>query len=399
MNHPASYHMNDGAAAAQLKGVLDIALDGIIIFDASGTILTFNRTCERLFGYHASAAMRSNIVSLFYHESEVPLDALSRQKFVVSSGLLAAQTREIQARHKSGDEFPVELTVGIAATLDGIHFIAIVRDLRSRKEVADRLDRLQADHLHLARVSAIDEMGAALAHELNQPLTAVLLYLQTILRGGQKGDAARDMPPGSVAILAKAAHEAERAGKIIQRMRSFAEKREPQRKLHDVKALIDDAIELTLVGNHTKVRIVRRDAPDLPPLLVDGVQFQQIIVNLGRNAMEAVRGRPAAEIRIETKAIDDDIIIEIADNGPGIPVDILPSLFKVFSTSKRSGLGIGLAISRSIAQNHGGELQCLPGGKGEGATFVLRLPSGQPAAMSPTPSVPVTTSGEVERAK
>ena len=364
----------ESVSSARLVSVLDTASDGIVIIDALGHILMFNPACERLFGQSAPEVLGKNIDMLMTSAHGSVYDSYLRHYNEAGERKITGIGREVVAKHRSGLEFPIEFSLGVAAIAEGHQFIGILRDLRPRKEADERVRELQSDLIHIARVTAIDEMGAALAHELNQPLTAILLYLQTLTRGPRKGDPNGGIAPEIALIIGKAIHEADRAGKIIQRMRSFAEKREPQRKLHDMRALIDDALELTLLGNRVPVRIVRIDEPNLPKIMVDGVQIQQIIVNLVRNALEAVRGREQAEIRISLRLTNDDVQLEINDSGPGIAVDMVNSLFKVFSTSKRTGLGIGLAISRTIAQNHGGELTCEPGGHGRGATFILRLP-------------------------
>lgn len=363
---------------ARLASVLDIAADGIIVIDEAGRVLLFNRACERLFGYMASEIIGRHAGVLVRRAAasnkDVLADGAFDQKFVAELCAAVGSNREVAALHRSGYKFPIEVSIGEAQTPEGRQFVGILRDLRPRKEAEDRLNRLQADFLHIARISAMDEMGAALAHELNQPLTAILLYLQTILRGQGGEDARPGLPPASVAILGKAVYEAERAGKIIQRMRNFAEKRESFRRPFSMRLLIDEALELTLIGNRDAVHIVRTELENLPPVLVDGVQIQQILVNLLRNAIEAVRGRQRAEIRIASRAEDNHILVKISDNGPGIAADVWPKLFKVFTTTKTNGLGVGLAISKTIAQNHGGDLLCEPGGRGEGARFTLRLP-------------------------
>jgi two-component system sensor kinase FixL len=227
----------------------------------------------------------------------------------------------------------------------------------------------------MARVNAMDEMGAAVAHELNQPLTAVLLYLQALTRKLKSGEAAVEQ--AVLEILGKASREAERAGSIIQRMRQFVERREPERQPIDLRKLVDEALEVTLLGNDgAAVEVVRDEAPDLPLLEADPIQVQQILINLIRNAIEAVKSRDDRWIRIAMRTTDGFLLVEVEDSGPGIPEETVRNLFKAFSTSKKTGLGLGLAISRSIAQNHGGDLLVEPGGGGRGATFVLSLPLG-----------------------
>jgi two-component system sensor kinase FixL len=357
-----------------LSSVLDTAAEGIIILDEQARVLTFNKACERLFGYTAADVLGKNIRTILPPESSDERDRYVWDTSHARIRDIKDVGQEAQGRHRDGTVFPIELSVGEAMTPDGRQFIAILRDLRARREAEQRLNHLQADLLRMARISAMDQMGAALAHELNQPLTALMLYLQAVERTGKRLPEGSGPGQPSIALIEKALHEAERAGNIIQRMRRFVEKRDPVRRLVDVTSLIDDAVELTLLGNRPGTKITRELMPNLPPVLVDPVQIQQIVVNLVRNALDAVKEHETPDVRICTRQAADTVVLKVEDNGPGIPEKSLPYLFKAFSTSKGSGLGLGLVISRTIAQNHGGDLTVDPGGNGKGACFTLHLP-------------------------
>ena len=356
---------------ARLASVLDTAADGIIVIDEHARILIFNKACEKMFGIRSAEAVGQNVKIVMPVEYAAEHDEYVGSYIRTGVKKIIGIGREVRGRHADGTVFPLELSVGEAATPDGRQFIGILRDLRPRKESEQRLADLQSELVHLARVSAIDEMGAAIAHELNQPLTALILYLQAIRREHSKGI---DINKVVGDILDKAAGEAERAGHIIQRMRQFVEKREPERHVRDMNPLVDDAIELTLLGQSHRIRVDRETAENLPPVSVDPVQVQQIIVNLVRNAIEAASGAADPAIRISTRTKDGNVVIEVEDNGPGIAPQALPKLFEAFASSKRRGMGLGLAISRTIAQNHGGDLTVDPGGNGKGACFSLVLP-------------------------
>lgn len=363
---------------ARLSSVLDMAADGIVVVDERRTMLVFNKACETLFGWTAAEAIGRRADLILEPDLEVGAEEAGVRpaaEHIVGGG------REVTGRHRDGTVFPVELSVAEAATPDGRQFIAILRDLRPRKEAEERLNQLQADLLHMARVSAMDEMGAALAHELNQPLTAVMLYLQAAGRTHDKasdthrrGEIGAHLDDTIRSILGKAQREAERAGNIIRRMRDFVEKREPERRLVDLNGLIEEAVELTLLGYRQRTRVVRHLRTPLPAVRVDAVQIQQIVVNLMRNALEAASGSGQERIWIETQAKDGTIRFSVRDSGPGVPPDAVQNLFRAFASTKRTGLGLGLAISRAIAQNHGGDLTVDPGGNGRGACFSLVLP-------------------------
>lgn len=359
---------------ARLSSMLDTAVDGIIVIDEQARILVFNKACEKLFGFKAAEMLGRNIKAIMPREYAEHHDRFIADYIRTGVAKIIGVGREVHGQHRDGAVFPIELSVGEAITPLGRQFIGVIRDLRPRKEAEQRLSQLQGELLHLARVSAMDEMGGALAHELNQPLTALMLYLQAVVRTIKRQGSDGPFTEQVMGILNKAVHEAERAGNIIQRMRHFIEKRDPQRRLVDLGPLIDDAIELTLLGSKPGVRVTRDLPPNLPGVMVDPVQVQQIVVNLVRNACEALKGQEAPEVRVSARNEGGSLVLDIEDNGPGIPPDSVPNLFKAFSTSKRSGLGLGLAISRTIAQNHGGDLTVDPGGNGRGACFQLHLP-------------------------
>jgi two-component system, LuxR family, sensor kinase FixL len=360
---------------ARLLSVLDTAVDGILVIDERAKILVYNKACETLFGFATSEAIGQNIRMIMPQDYSSSHDAYVGNYMRTGKRRIIGIGREVRARHKDGTEFPVELSVGETATPEGRQFIGIIRDLRSRKEQERRLTELQADLVHMARVSAMDEMGAALAHELNQPLTAIMLYLQAATRAMSR------MEQGAAGaseifrqVLDKAVHEAERAGNIISRMRHFVEKREPQRRPVDLNSVAEEAVELVMLGLRSPGRMLRDLDRALPQAVIDPVQIQQILVNLLRNAFEAVKDRPEPTVSIRTQRRGDMLAVTVQDNGPGLKPEALPTLFKAFSSSKRTGMGLGLSISRTIAQNHAGDLTVDPGGDGRGAAFTLHLP-------------------------
>ena len=281
--------------------------------------------------------------------------------------------------HSDGTVFPVELSVGEAKTPEGRQFIGILRDLRPRKTVEQRLSQLQAQIVHMTRLSAMDEMGAAMAHELNQPLTALMLYLQAVMRSVKSANGPMK-PEQVIAVIEKAVAEAERAGGIIQRMRQMVEKREPERSRADLRAVVDEAVDLSDFVAQGSTVTIRRDLGSEPLLVhVDPIQIQQIVLNLLRNAVEVARESDERTVRVAVLRSQCQAIVTVSDSGPGIPDEVAQTLFRTFSTTKKSGMGLGLAISRSIAQNHGGDLSVEPGGDGRGATFILTLPLGEAA--------------------
>ncbi len=364
---------------ARLASVLDTAVFGIIVSDQSGRILVYNKACEELFGWSADEVHGKNLTIIM-----PPRDASLHNKYIgsyVRSGKakIIGIGREVQGMHKDGTVFPLHLAVGDAETPEGRQFIGIMRDLRPDIEAAERLAALQAQLVRMARINAVDEMGAALAHELNQPLTAVMLYLQAVTRAVAKRTGPDALPKEISNILEKALSEAGRAGQIIHRMRRFVEKRESIRQTVDLAVLLNEAIEFTVIGNKAReVEIAQHVAAGLPSIEVDPVQIQQVIVNLLRNAIDAVSGSRIKRIRIGIARRGNALALSVEDSGPGVDPEIAPQLFRAFATGSKGGVGLGLAISKSIAQSHGGDLTMEPGGDGRGACFTLVLPVKEP---------------------
>lgn len=364
---------------ARLASVLDTAVFGIIVSDQAGRILVYNKACEGLFGWTAAEVYGKNLTIIMASHDAGRHDEYVRNYLRTGDQKIIGIGREVKGRHKDGTVFPVQLAVGEASTPEGRQFIGILRDLRQEIDAAERLAVLQAQLVRMARINAVDEMGAALAHELNQPLTALMLYLQAVHRAATKRSGPDALPSEITDILEKAVAEADRAGKIIHRMRRFVEKREAVRQLTELPKLVDEAIEFTAIGRKAReVRIERRIAEDVPSIEVDPVQVQQIIVNLLRNAIEAVGNSDCKRIVIELSQTHDHVLLSVEDSGPGIAPDILPELFRAFATGAKGGIGLGLAISKSIAQSHGGDLNVDPGGEGRGARFTLELPISTP---------------------
>lgn len=364
---------HEGVSEARLLSVLDTAVDAIIVIDENARILVYNKACEGLFGHPAADMIGKNVKAIMPPRYSEAHDSYIENYRRTGEAQIIGIGRQVEAMHRDGTVFPVDLSVGEAKTPDGRQFIGILRDGRPRAAYEERLAELQAELVHMARVSAMDEMGSAIAHELNQPLTAAMLYLQAAVR--RMKQAAEPPDPMVLDVIAKAGREADRAATIIQRMRDFIEKREPKRKQSTVAALVDDALELALVGSRRRdIEIVCAIPEDLPAVEVDAIQIEQILVNLFRNAVEVIGEADERRIEIAAVVMADVLRISVSDSGPGIPANQLPDLFKAFASSKRSGLGLGLAISRSIAQNHGGDLTVDPGGGGHGACFRLDLP-------------------------
>lgn len=360
---------------ARLESVLDTAPDGIIVMDEASRLLVFNKACEKLFGYEADEVFGENVNMLMSQEHQGNHDLYVNRYRATGERRIMGVGREVEGRRKDGSLFPLDLSVGEAITPNGRQFIGVIRDLTARRDAERRLASVQADLIRMTRVSALDEMGSALAHELNQPLTAIMLYLQALEREVTRLQSAQStMEPRAAELLGKAKREAQRAGSIIQRVRQLVEKRAPERRRSDLNLVVDEALELAMLGRRRNVHLERHGPETLPVVLVDPVQIQQVVLNLARNAIEACEEEDRPTLTVRTWFEGEAVCFSVGDNGAGIPQEQMNKLFNAFQSETGSGMGIGLTISRAIVQNHLGELHVDPGGDGQGARFTVRLP-------------------------
>jgi two-component system sensor kinase FixL len=266
----------------------------------------------------------------------------------------------------------MELSVGEMRSANERYFTGFIRDLTERQKTEARLQELQTELVHISRLTAMGEMASALAHELNQPLSAIANYLKgakRLLEG--KADDDTLMACGA---MDKAADQSLRAGQIIRRLRDFVARGESERRVESVNKLIEEASALALVGakeHGVRVRLQIDPIHDL--ILADKVQIQQVLLNLLRNAIEAVAQSERRELVVSTKPSGGGMVeISVADTGSGISSEVAPQLFQPFVTTKPQGMGVGLSISRTIIEAHGGQIWNEPN-PGGGAIFKFTL--------------------------
>jgi two-component system sensor kinase FixL len=362
-----------GEREALLRAIVETSPDGLITIDQASLIQSFNPAAQRMFGYAADEVIGRNVRCLMpnpyraQHDDYVARYLRTGEKRIIGIG------REVLGQRKDGAIFPLELAVGEVRTAGGRIFAGFVRDVSARQEAEERLRELQAELVHVARLSAMGEMASALAHELNQPLTAIINYAQAARRALGSADDARQ---GTLAsLLDKASQQATRAGQIIHRLRQFIAKGETERALEDLNAVVEEASALALIGTAGKRIAVRRAfAADLPPVLIDRVQIHQVVTNLLRNSIDALAEVERREIVLATRRAGADAIeVTVADSGPGLDPALAGRLFQPFVTTKPEGIGIGLSICRSIVDAHGGRLWASANPEG-GTTFHIRLP-------------------------
>jgi two-component system sensor kinase FixL len=362
------------AREAHLKSILETVPDAMIVIDERGAIGSFSVAAERLFGHRARDVIGQNVNMLMpspyreNHDSYLERYARTGEKRIIGIGRLVVGER------RDGSTFPMDLAVGEMNSGGRRYYTAFVRDLTERQQTEARLQQLQSELTHISRLSAMGEMASALAHELNQPLAALTNYLK-----GARRLLDRKSDKETVVIhdaLEKAAEQALRAGDIIRRLRDFVGHGEAETRIESIKKLVEEASALALVG--AKERGVRMNflfdsAGDL--VLVDKVQVQQVLLNLVRNAMEAMEQSEKREILLSTTVGAGDLLtVNVADTGPGISEELALQLFRPFVTTKPHGMGVGLSISRTIVEAHGGRIWVEPNpGGGAVFRFTLRL--------------------------
>jgi two-component system sensor kinase FixL len=364
-------------AEAHLRSILATVPDAMVVIDESGSVLTFSSAAEKMFGYTEAEVVGRNISMLMPSPDRERHDGYLRNYLTTGERKIIGIGRVTTALHSDGNTFPIELAVGEALLGDRRIFTGFIRDLSERQQTLLRLQDLQSELAHVGRVSEMGTLASSLAHELNQPLTAITNYCQS----------ARDLLDGEPDVemlvmvreaVDEAARQAIRAGQIVRRLRDFMSHGESDRRVESLQRLINEANALALVGSREHGIDVRMKLDARADrVFVDRIQVQQVLVNLIRNAIDAMIESDLRSLSISTRraAADGFSQVTVQDTGSGISDPIADQLFQPFVTSKRNGMGIGLSICRTIVEAHGGRIW-FELGQGGGTTFHFTLPSG-----------------------
>jgi two-component system sensor kinase FixL len=348
---------------AHLASILDTVPDAMVVIDERGIIQTFSSAAERQFGWRPEEVVGRNVSCLMPSPYREEHDSYLQRYLGTGERRIIGIGRVVVGERKDGTTFPMELSVGEARSGDVRFFTGFVRDLTERQTTERRLQELQSELVHVSRLTAMGEMASALAHELNQPLSAVANYLN----GSSRLLAAADVPREKLTeALGKASEQALRAGQIIRRLRDFVARGETEKRLESLPKLVQEASALALVGaKEHGVRVQFRYARGVDLVLADKVQIQQVILNLIRNAIDAMGASPRKDLMIDVRETPDDFAeVVVSDSGPGVSEEVAGQLFQPFVTTKATGMGVGLSISRTIVEAHGGRI------------WVERAPSG-----------------------
>jgi two-component system sensor kinase FixL len=368
------------ASATQFRSILATVPDAMVVIDSVGNILSFSAAAERLFGYHEAEIRGWNVSALMPSPDRERHDAYLQRYLNTGEKRIIGTGRVVVGQRRDGSTFPMELSVGEAVTDGERIFTGFVRDLSEKQAAEEHIEALRADLIHVARVSAMGTMASTLAHELNQPITAIAYYMQG-LRALMQAPKADDLP-AILEALADAESEAMRAGHIVQRLREFVARGEVDRRATDLPALVDEAAKLALIGAREKgIAVTFALDPAATPVLVDKVQTQQVLINLIRNAVEAMAGCAVRELTVSSARDGAGFVrIDVADTGGGIAPEVAENLFAAFNTTKSSGMGLGLSICRTIVEANGGRIWMEPR-EGCGTCFHFTLPYVEPESL------------------
>lgn len=361
-------------ANAELRALFDAAVDAMVVIDEVGTILAFNSAAERMFGHAAEEAIGGPVEILMPEPDRSRHRAYMERYLETGQAKIIGIGREVEAVRANGERFPIMLSVGEAISGDRRRFVAIIRDLTAEREAEKHARALENRLAHVDRFNLMGEMAAGIAHEINQPLSAIATYAQAARRVLQR-------EPVNVAALdeicAKIDTQARRAGQVIENVRKFIRRQEDRSETIEVNDVILDVRDLMEADAHAAgVPIKLVLAQGLPSVRADAIQLQQVLLNLTRNAVDAMRDGPERQrgIVVATERAEEGAVrVSVTDHGPGVAKSLAENIFHPFVTTKSTGLGVGLAISRTIVQALGGMLDYEDNPEG-GAVFLVDLP-------------------------
>ena len=357
----------------KLRRVVDAALDGMVVIDSSGTVLHYNAACERLFGYSAEEVLGNNVNLLMTPRDRRNHDTYIRNYLRTGRAKVIGKGRDVTGRRKDGATFPIRLSVGeLRDDADAPLFVGTLHDLTETLGARARIEELRSELMRVARANIVGEMGSALAHELTQPLSAIVGFVEASAALLDQGGG--EVPEKVREHMEQAVVQSLRAGDVVRLLREFTARGETERSVNDINVVVEETFRLATLGTAADGIDVKLDlAADLPPVLIDQVQIQQVVLNLVRNSIDALSDSEAPAITLETVAGRERVEVVVRDNGPGISPDVRERVFEPFVSTKPDGIGIGLSICRTIIEAHGGRIE-VEAGTECGAAFRFSVP-------------------------
>jgi two-component system sensor kinase FixL len=358
-----------------LASILDISSDAIISIDENQCITRFNKGAEHTFGYSTREILGQSLETLLpkrfrgKHRKHV-----EGYRGSAGASRLMNERSEISGLRKNGTTFPGRASISRVEQDGKVTLTVFLRDITDFNRMQDDFQRSREELAHVARVGLLGEISASLAHELNQPLAAILTNAQALKR---QLHLALDSPEGADEVISDVIDDTRRAADVIQRLRALLKPGKGTLECIDLNTIIAEAVDL--LGSEMVMRrtqLTMELEPDLPIVSVDRVQVQQILLNLLSNSIDAMDEIDPADRHVlirTSRAGSDQVEVCVKDSGAGFKADTLPRLFEPFYTTKEQGMGMGLAISKTILQSHGGQISA-ENNRGPGARFFFTLP-------------------------
>lgn len=362
-------------ANARLVALLDAAVDALIIIDGKGNIEVFNTAAQKMFLYTSEEVLGKNIKLLMPTPFKEEHDKYLSSYLTSGESKIIGKGRKVRGKKSNGEEFPIFLSVGEVKESSHTQFVGIIRDIteqeNDRIEAQESRDRLS----YASKLSSMSELAVGIAHEMNQPLSAITSYAQASKRLLQSSTA--DNKDKVVAALDKICDQAIRASDVIVQLRAFVKKRAAQRQSVDLNRLIRETVNLAKVeiGILDHEVILELNHKNIPQLSADPLQIQQVLLNLIRNGLDAMEHLKGAPLHIRCRWLSDDLIeVSFMDSGHGMDEKTSNSIFTPFFTTKESGMGMGLSVSQTIIHAHGGRLY-FDSNHPSGCIFSFSLPA------------------------
>jgi len=368
----------ESASLTDLGALMQAAVDAIVVIETNEKIVAISRSAENMFGYSANEVIGEPVSMLMPEPYRSAHSGYVEHYQTTGDPRIIGAGREVQAVRKDGSVFPIWLSVGESKSETGHRFVGIIRDLSEQHAAEIERHSLENRLEHVSRLSLLGEMAAGIAHEINQPLTAIANYSQAARNIVNRGNQDPRIVNAACEGITEQVH---RAGDVIKNLRKLVRKHEVEKSTLKLKGLVDGVMVLIKAdAAHEGVAVESHFAAALPDITGNAVQLQQVLLNLTRNAIDAMsdnKGRPKI-LSIETgESTAGRVEIRVSDRGPGVSSNLEKAIFNPFFTTKQQGLGVGLAISRSIVEAHGGHL-VYEEREGGGSTFVVTLPILEP---------------------
>jgi two-component system sensor kinase FixL len=361
-------------ATGPLDALMEAAVDAIVIIDDRGMIQRFNPAAEAMFGYQEAHVKGRNVALLMPEPHRSRHDGYLERYARTGEAAVIGKGREETGLRSNGETFPMQLSIGEVRQPDEHWFVGIIRDVTEMRQARAQVRHLEEQLLHADRLVILGELTAGIAHEINQPLTAIAAYADA---GSTIIDRIDEAPAADMhSICERIGGQARRAAEVVQRLRGLVRSGTSAKGHHDLNEIIRNILllfEYEIKKTNTELRFLPLES--LEKLYVDDIQIQQIMVNLIKNSLDAINeaGQNDGQIEIHIRKEGQEVLVSVTDNGPGVPEIHRPRLFDSFFTTKPKGVGLGLSICKSIAAAHGGTLHHEQPGEG-GSRFTLSLP-------------------------